>query len=236
MRLHHAGEAHDRCARHQAVGVERQHQLVAAAPPLTEVADVAGLVAGVDGAAAIDDTARLADLGGPRLGGCVLGGGDRWIIGVAQDEIVELAAFAGRVDARLDRAQAQEGAGRILVAQRHQDRGLDRQRRRPIAGRRERGDRAHRVSGDVQEPEADHRVPEAEHRPRAADRECDEQDVVDQGPAARAQHARHAPHQQAPGHDVEQGDQQPPAAQLVHGLDAGGRSKDVGIAAHAYRG
>ena len=58
MRLHHAHELDDGGAGHDAVGVERQHQFVVAAPAVAEIAHVAGLVAGVVGAAAIGQARR----------------------------------------------------------------------------------------------------------------------------------------------------------------------------------
>ena len=76
MRLHDAHEAQDRLARHQAVGVERQHQVVVRAPALAEIAQVAGLEAGVVGAAAIDDALRLGDVAPPGGDGGLLGRGD----------------------------------------------------------------------------------------------------------------------------------------------------------------
>ncbi len=57
MRLHDPHEAQDRRPRHQAVGVERQHQLGVAAG--AELLQVAGLVAGIVAAPAILDPLRL---------------------------------------------------------------------------------------------------------------------------------------------------------------------------------
>ena len=51
----------------------------------------------------------------------------------------------------------------------------------------------HRVLADMQQPQPDQRVPEAEHGPGRADGESDEQDDVDQGPAAGAQDQRRPP-------------------------------------------
>ena len=69
VRLHHAHQAHDLVARHQAVGVERQHQRVVLAPAGAEVAHVAGLVAGVVGAAAVDDAVAIGIGGLPGFDG-----------------------------------------------------------------------------------------------------------------------------------------------------------------------
>ncbi len=110
MRLHHAHQAHDLVARHQAVGVERQHERVVLAPAGAEVAHVAGLEAGVVGAAAIDDALAVGIGGLPGRDGRFLGGGDGGVVGVAQHEVAEGRALAGRVDAGLDGLEPQDGA------------------------------------------------------------------------------------------------------------------------------
>ena len=66
-----------------------QHQFVVAAPALAEIADVAGLEAGVVGAAAIGDAVAVAFGGLPVRDALLLGGANGRIIGVGQDEIAE---------------------------------------------------------------------------------------------------------------------------------------------------
>src|ERR1035441_1621583 len=44
VRLHDADEAQDGVRRHEAVGVERHSEFMVAAPALTEIANIAGLV------------------------------------------------------------------------------------------------------------------------------------------------------------------------------------------------
>ena len=180
-------------AGHQAVGVERQHQGVVLAPALAEVVHVAGLEAGVLLAAAVDDAVAIRIGGLPGLDGLLLGGGDGGIVGVAQHEIAELRALARGIDAGLDGLQAQDGPAGVLVAHGHEDGGLDADGRRLVAGRRIGRHLGHHILAEVQQPQADQRVPEAEHRPGRAKCEADEQDHVDPGPAAGAQHLREPP-------------------------------------------
>ncbi len=89
MRLHHAHQAHDLVAGHQAVGVERQHQGVVLAPAGAEIAHVAGLVAGVVGAAPVDDAFAVGVSGLPGCDCRFLGGADGRVVGVAQHEVAE---------------------------------------------------------------------------------------------------------------------------------------------------
>ena len=75
--LHHAYETHDLAALHEAVGIKRQHQRIVGAPPLAEVTHVAGLVAGIVGAAAIDETRAVFVGGLPGGEGLLLDHSDR---------------------------------------------------------------------------------------------------------------------------------------------------------------
>ena len=106
MRLHDAHHAEDRFAGHQAVGVERKHQLVVAAPTLAEVAQVARLVARILRTAAIDDLVRIGERSFPSLHRLLLGGRDGGIARVAQNEVAELATIAGPIEALFDCLEA----------------------------------------------------------------------------------------------------------------------------------
>ncbi len=220
MGLHHAHEAHDLVARHQAVGIERQHEGEILAPAGAEVAHVAGLEAGVVGAAAIDDAPAIGIGGLPGFHRLLLGGGDLRVIGIAQDEIAEYCPFTCRVHAGLDRPQAQDGALRVLVAHRHEHGGLDAKGCRLVSGRRIGRNLGQRVLAEMQEPQADERVPEAEHGPWRAGGEADEQNDIDPRPAAGAEHAgRHPQHRHIRDH-VERENDPPPPRQHVDGLEA----------------
>ncbi len=48
--LHQANQAQDRIRSHEAVGVERDRKFVIPAPSVTEIANIAGLISGIDGA------------------------------------------------------------------------------------------------------------------------------------------------------------------------------------------
>src|ERR1019366_10381990 len=67
--LSDSGQPQDRLAVHQAVGVERNHEFVRVAPTLAEVADIAGLVAAIVGAATVMEAPRGAPPGPLRAGG-----------------------------------------------------------------------------------------------------------------------------------------------------------------------
>ena len=64
--LHDADQAEHGVRRHEAVGVERHREFVFAAPSLAEVADVAGLVAGIDVAPPVGDRDAVAPARGQR--------------------------------------------------------------------------------------------------------------------------------------------------------------------------
>ena len=144
MRLHDAHQPEHRLAGHQAVRVEGQHEFAVAPEGLAEVAHVAGLEAGVLVAPAVDDRVRIGRRRAP--------GGDRRLLGrrhlpvrgVAEDEIGEGGAKARPVDAGLHRREPRHGAGRVLVAEGHQDRGAGADR---LAARRRPRRRARQPEG-----------------------------------------------------------------------------------------
>ena len=188
MRLADANETHERFAVHQAVGVEWHHEVVGSAPALAEIADVAGLVARVLGAAAIIQPRRIATGGSPPA--CdrrLLCRRDRRLIGVAQHKPVETPLFARRREARLHGLHAREGTRRVLVPDRHQERGVASQRRRTVARAPVRRDPMQPVAHTVQQPQADERVAHTEHAPGRGDHEGAEQEDFRDPPAARRQ-------------------------------------------------
>ena len=81
--LHHAHQPHDRGCRHEAVGVERNGEVMAIAKAQTEVAHVAGLVAGVVGAPPVRD----GDAGAPRGGQL----GEPRLLDLAEDRVCGVA-------------------------------------------------------------------------------------------------------------------------------------------------
>ena len=92
---------------------------------LAKLANVAGFVALVDGAAAVDDGWPVPVLGLPGGGFGFLPRGDGGTIGVAEDEESERAARPGPLEAPLHRAQPPDRAFGVLVAQGHDDGGLE---------------------------------------------------------------------------------------------------------------
>ena len=109
---------------------------------------------------------------------------------------------------------------RVLVAHRHEDGGLDAQRRAVVRGGGIRGDLAPGILAEVQKPKADQRVPEAEHGPGRAEREADEQDRIDPSPPPCAENMRRQEQQGGIGDHVQRSDDPPPARQRVDGLQA----------------
>ncbi len=226
MRLHHAHQAHDLGARHQAVGIQRQHKLELVAPAGAEVAHVAGLVADVVAAPAVADAIGGAGGGLPGGDGRLLDRGDGAVVAVAQDEIAERGALARLLDAVLHDFETLNGSRGVLVAQGHENGSLDADRRWLLASRRVRrhGHPGIRATG-VEKPQPDQRVPKTEHGPGRAERKTHEQDAVDPGPAAGAEDAAGPPQHEGVADEVEAQDDAPAARQLIDGLEARGCRK-----------
>jgi hypothetical protein len=185
MGLHHVDHAHDGLAAHEAVGVQRQHQVERAPVRAAEVAQVARLEPRVVLAAPVDDAAGILNIGLPRGDRRLLRRGDIGLGGVAEDEVSETIALARGVETLLHDAQAPDRPGRLLVAHGHEDGGL--QPDGVVRSRRGYEGRGLRkaVLSPMQQVDADEGVPEAEHGPGRRDEEAQEQDDVDDGPAAR---------------------------------------------------
>ena len=107
---------------HEAVGVERHREFVPAAPALAEVADVAGLEAGVGVAAPVGDRDAPAPRVGERREACVFSAAAiSAIAGVAQH--IEMEAIAPRLRrrSRQHRLEIADDAVRRFVADAQQD-------------------------------------------------------------------------------------------------------------------
>ena len=165
-------------------------EVVLLAPAIAEVADVAGLEAGVDFTAPVGER----DAAAPGIGELgevpALDRGMREVAGVAQHIEVELLRDAARdkpIDHRRDVA---DDALRRLVADADQDGGRrhDRLVARDAPGRRRH--RRHRIAREAHDDEADGRVPEADHRPRQRHREQHDQQQIAGAEAARRQRDR----------------------------------------------
>ena len=103
--LHDAHETQHGIGGHQAVGVQRQGEVMLLAPAVAEVADVAGLEAGIHFAAAIGERNAAAPGVRQLREMPALDGGMRKVAGVAQHIDVELLRDAARSSARRSSAR-----------------------------------------------------------------------------------------------------------------------------------
>ncbi len=176
---HCVAKAREARAGHHAVSVEHDHVRVAAAPAAHEIADVAGLAVLVLGTAAVPDLDRCAEIAELRQP-ALLGDPDLGVRGVGQDE--DLEGFGcGRRQVARHRGERREDGARVLVVDRHDERG---QLVAPIGG----GFGPFRTEG---EDEADQCVRRAERDPRERDGEDRDQNPFEHGDAARARGNAH---------------------------------------------
>ena len=180
-------------AGHQAVGVEHQHVVVGAAPAGDEVFDVAGLAAVVLGAVAVEH---------PRVGPeqfaqpqerALLRDPHVRVGGVRQQEAVEMVAEAEPLHVLIGRLHGAEHAARLLVVDRHDDRGAARQLFRKVRARERRA--------AEQGEEADHAADERQRDPGEVDDEQRKQRPFEHGDAADLDHAVHLACAEAGHHD-----------------------------------
>ena len=139
---------------------------MAIAKAQTEVADIAGLVAGVLAAPPVSDgdagAPRGGQLGEPRL----LDLAEDRIRGVAQHIDMKSVRHSGRGELCEHRLEITDDVLRRLIADADQHCGRKRDRRvgsDPRDGRKHGRDR---IAGAAHDEKADHRVPEADHDPR----------------------------------------------------------------------
>ena len=186
---------------------------MAGAETLAEVADVAGLVAAVLGAAAVGHgeaaAPLLRELGEARI----LGGGGGGVAGVAQHVEMEAVADAGGGEALQHRGEVADHPRRRLVADAgHEgDGGGDRLVAADAGGRGR--DHRSRIAGKAHDHEADRRVPEADHRPRQGHQEQCEQHDIERIQAAGRERIGREPHEEEGGRQHEPGEQPPPPGQ-----------------------
>ena len=209
--LDHAHHSHDRGGRHEAVGVERDGEFVLAAPALAEVPEIAGLEAGVDGAAAVGDRHAAAPLRGERGEAAILQRRDVVLAGVAQDVEVERARGSGGVDLAHHGVEIADHPVRRLVADEDRDRGRGGDRLVAAQARDRRQHGRDRIAGEPHDEEADGRVPEPDHRPGHGETEEEkEKSVGNAEPAGRQRVGRER--QQDRDGDQHEGCKQRPAS------------------------
>ena len=120
--LHDTDEPDDRVCGHEAVGIERDRELVTVPPAFAEISDVAGLEAAVHGTLPVADGDPIA----PRCDqfreerlfpDCKPG-----IVGVAQEVEMEALCVSGRAQTFKHRLEVTDGTHRQFVANAKQDR------------------------------------------------------------------------------------------------------------------
>ena len=177
MRLHDADKAQYSVARHQTVGIERQHQFKAATPLQTEIADVAGFEADVLSPAAINNAILTGKIiTPPSFDKRFFGSRHTGHVRIAQNKVTECRSVPGRIEAGFNDLQPLQSACRILVAQCHQYGGRNRNRRGTITRSKKRRDVGSPILSaptlpPMQLPKANAPVPKPKHGPRRSKNE-----------------------------------------------------------------
>jgi hypothetical protein len=205
------GMPQHRRRRHDAVGVKHECEIVVLAPPVAEVADVAGLECGVGLAPPIGDAQPFTPGLRHRGEQALLGLRDRGIVGIAKDVDVKVRRGVARGQPLHQRHQKGRRPLWQLVADADQDggRGSDRFSASDAGGGWR--DSRHYVAREPYDQESDRGVPEADHHPGQRNREQDDQDEIDKAEAAGRQrhhqepdHAHHCEADQGQEHDAAQ--------------------------------
>ncbi len=225
--LHHRHELHDGFAGHDAVGIEHHHVAIAAAPTPEKVGHVAALLVYRDTALPVENASEgvelLAELGpGDLLLDPAVG-----VVGIAEDEEVELVEPAGLLQRTINDAQALEDAARILVEDRHHDgRAAERElvERLALDGTRD----ACRVAA-VENVESEQRRAETGRDVREQDREQHQHGQIGEAAGPAPEQVGHEPRRQRREQEDEREERRaPPAhARFVHLLDCEGRGHDA---------
>jgi len=121
VRLHPPHHLGDGATLHQAVGIEDQRKLIGRAGPLDEILDIAGLLAGVHRAAAVEHPPLRPPLGNQPQEPAALGGRDLVIAGVGEDGEVELVGQPEGGERGIHRRHPRQHRGRLLVIDRDQN-------------------------------------------------------------------------------------------------------------------
>jgi hypothetical protein len=213
VRLHDAHQPQDGGGRHKAVRVERDRKLVAVAPPLAEVAHVAGLEARIVGAPPIGQPQAAVPSLGEQPEARVLLLGDRRVAGVAEHIDVEAVTDAGSREVGHHRLEVADHPLGALVANAQQDGGRGRYRLVAADARCRRQHRGDRVARKTHDREPDGRVPEADHRPRQCGGEQHQDHDIEGVEPIRRQRDRGEPQHARDGGDDQRGEQNPAGGQ-----------------------
>ena len=176
IRLHHLGHFHDVRAVHQAVGIQHQHALVAAAPGPHEIADVARLAVVVRLTAPVVDFPEALEPAAEVRPRHLLQHPEIEIPGVAEDEKVERIEMTRGLDRAVDCLDAGAEFRAVLVVHRHHHRVAFPQHRRRALGEFRDPHRAPPPSDDV--PRSEKRMERTEGEQPVKDRkDHDQRDV-----------------------------------------------------------
>ena len=173
--LHDAHHAQNCRRRHEAVGVERHAQLMVAAEPQAEVADIAGLEAGIDIAAAVGHRDPAVPRRRELAESFFFGDRDFGIVGIA--ERIEMKLRAHRLEAVEHGAKIADHPCRVLVTDAHHQRDRGRDRFVAANAGRRRQHRRERVGGKAKHQE-NNRIPKRRDRPWQDDQQqCQQHDI-----------------------------------------------------------
>ena len=217
--FHQRRQPHHGVAVQKAVGVEHDHEGVVGPARFDPLGDVAGLLAGVLGAPAVEQ-ARFA--GEPLAQFAVEPLFFRRDLGVgrvAQDEEVEGGGMAGGLQRALHDGEAARHFDGVFVVDGDQDRGAF-AKRRDGAGDRRLSRQGHGMAPQDAQQEAEHAAPEGQRNPGEQQRKAGQEDrLQDLRPARR----HDAPHQHEAdgrrGEDKDQHEQPPPARASCEGIE-----------------
>ena len=134
MALHQPHHVRQRGTFHDAVGVQHDHVAIPTAPASAEILQIAALAVGVLRPVAVENPSLAVQRPHHVLPAQFLLDPHVGIAGVAEDEEIEVRQATGFRQRAMDGAQAGKYSLRILVVDRHQDRGA--RRRHGRVGRR----------------------------------------------------------------------------------------------------
>jgi hypothetical protein len=190
--FHEGRQSDDGVAVHGAVGIEYDHVRVVRPARLDPFGDIAGLLADIGLAPAIEQAFRRLQALAQTGPGQRLLAGDLGILRVAQHEEVERIEPSGCLERAVICLEPGADVRRILIVDRYQDRRALSQRRHGAFGRPSTAQR-HRMEAQHAEQESEEAAPERNRAPGKNHHEdCEERQLRDIDSVAR----QHLPHQE----------------------------------------